>query len=189
MYTRFFIILAFAYLYGFFEFYMNVRLKKKSSIVKSSEKGSIRFLFTLIQIACLLSFGIGATKIGGIDDWNTFIIIGAILILFGFMIRISSIMTLKRHYTYTVTRIENHELIESGLYKTIRHPGYLGLVIIFLGISTALSNWLSVILMIVPVIIGIMNRIRVEESFLVEQMGQKYTDYQKRTKRLIPKIF
>ena len=189
MYTRFFIILAFAYLYGFFEFYMNVRLKKKSSIVQSSDKGSIRFLFTLIQIGCLLSFGVGATKIGKIDDWNTFIIIGAILILFGFMIRISSIMTLKRQYTYTVTRIENHELIESGLYKTIRHPGYLGLVIIFAGISTALSNWLSIIMMIVPVIIGIMNRIRVEESFLIEQMGQKYTDYQKRTKRLIPKIF
>ena len=98
-------------------------------------------------------------------------------------------MTLKRQYTYTVTRIENHELIESGLYKTIRHPGYLGLVIFFLGIATALSNWLSIILMILPVIIGIMNRIRVEENFLIEQMGQKYTDYQKRTKRLIPKIF
>ena len=189
MYTRFFIILAFAYVYGFFEFYMNARLKKRSSIIKSSDKGSIRFLFTLIQIGCLLSFGVGATKIGKIDDWNTFIIIGAILILSGLIIRISSIITLKRQYTYTVTRIEDHKLIESGLYKFIRHPGYLGLLTIFLGISTALSNWLSVILMIVPVIIGIMHRIRVEESFLIEQMGQKYTDYKKRTNKLIPKIF
>lgn len=189
MYTRFFLILAFAYLYGFFEFYMNVRLTKKSSIVKSSDKGSIRFLFTLIQIGCLFSFGVGATNTGKIDDWNTFIIIGAILILLGFIIRISSIMTLKRQYTYTVTRVENHALIESGLYKFIRHPGYLGLLIIFLGISTALSNWLSVILMIVPLFIGIMYRIRVEESFLIGQMGKNYTEYQKRTKRLVPMIF
>ncbi len=157
---------------------MNARIKKKSSIVKSSDKGSIRFLFTLIQIGCLLSFGIGATKVGMINDWNILFIIGAVLIIFGIIIRLNSIMTLRRQYTYTVTRIENHALIESGLYKTIRHPGYLGLVIIFLGISTALSNWLSIILMIIPVIIGIMNRIRVEESFLIEQMGQKYTDYQ-----------
>jgi protein-S-isoprenylcysteine O-methyltransferase Ste14 len=88
-----------------------------------------------------------------------------------------------------VTKIDNHELIETGLYKIIRHPGYLGQLIIFLGISTSLSNWLSVLLMIVPVLLGYLNRIIVEEKFMIEQMGQKYIDYQKRTKRLIPMIY
>jgi protein-S-isoprenylcysteine O-methyltransferase Ste14 len=88
-----------------------------------------------------------------------------------------------------VTKIENHELIETGLYKNIRHPGYLGQLIIFLGISTTLSNWLSILLMIIPVLLGYLNRITVEEKFMVEQMGQKYIDYQKRTKRLIPTIY
>jgi protein-S-isoprenylcysteine O-methyltransferase Ste14 len=98
-------------------------------------------------------------------------------------------LTLKKQFTYTVTKIENHELIETGLYKNIRHPGYLGQLIIFLGISTCLSNWLSILLMIIPVLLGYLNRINIEEKFMVEQMGQKYLDYQKRTKKLIPTIY
>lgn len=75
------------------------------------------------------------------------------------------------------------------LYKYIRLPGYLGFIIVFPGISTALSNWLSIVLMMVPVMVGIMNRIRIEEVFLIEQMGEKYLTYQKRPKRLIPNIY
>jgi protein-S-isoprenylcysteine O-methyltransferase Ste14 len=43
--------------------------------------------------------------------------------------------------------------------------------------------------MIVPVSLGYLNRIKIEEKFLIEQMGQKYIDYQKRTKRLIPMVY
>jgi protein-S-isoprenylcysteine O-methyltransferase Ste14 len=131
----------------------------------------------------------GATKTGRIYHWDTFFTAGAILIISGLIIRINSILTLKQHFTYTVTKIENHELIEKGLYKNIRHPGYLGQLIIFVGISTSLSNWLSIVLMIIPVLIGYIYRINTEERFMIEQMGQKYIDYQKRTKRLIPKIY
>jgi protein-S-isoprenylcysteine O-methyltransferase Ste14 len=105
------------------------------------------------------------------------------------MIRITSILTLRQHFTYTVTKIENHELIEAGLYKNIRHPGYLGQLFIFIGISMSLSNWLSVLFMIIPVLIGFSYRISVEERFMVEQMGEKYQDYQKRTRKLIPGIY
>jgi len=98
-------------------------------------------------------------------------------------------LTLKKQFTYTITKIENHELIETGLYKNIRHPGYLGQLIIFIGISTCLSNWLSILFMIIPVLLGYLNRINIEEKFMVEQMGQKYLDYQKRTKKLIPAIY
>jgi protein-S-isoprenylcysteine O-methyltransferase Ste14 len=102
---------------------------------------------------------------------------------------VTSILTLKKQFTYTVTKIENHDLIETGLYKNIRHPGYLGQLIIFIGISTCLSNWLSILLMIIPVLLGYLHRINIEEKFMVEHMGQKYLDYQKRTKKLIPTIY
>ena len=81
------------------------------------------------------------------------------LIIIGLLIRITSILTFMQQFTYTVTKIENHEIIESGLYKFIRHPGYLGQLIIFLGISTSLSNWLSVIFMIIPVSVGYIYRV------------------------------
>ncbi len=187
--TKWILVLVFAILYGLFEYYLNVRQKSNINIIKTSDKKSLQFLLVFLQIGNILSFSIGATKIGRIDNWMPFIIFGVLLVLIGIVVRINSIMTLKQHYTYTVTKTVNHELIETGLYKYIRHPGYLGFLIVFFGISTALANWLSIILMMVPVMVGIMNRIRIEEKFLIEQMGDKYLTYQKRTKRLIPNIY
>jgi protein-S-isoprenylcysteine O-methyltransferase Ste14 len=183
------ITIVFSFLYGFFEIYMSMRQRHKRSIVKSGDKLSIWILIISISIGYWLSFIIGATRIGRIYHWNTFFAIGLLLIIIGFIIRVTSIMTLKQQFTYTVTKIENHELIEKGLYKIIRHPGYLGQLIIFTGISTSLSNWLSVLSMIVPVLLGYIYRIFVEEKFMINQMGQKYIEYQKRTKRLIPMIY
>jgi protein-S-isoprenylcysteine O-methyltransferase Ste14 len=168
---------------------MSRRQKNKSKISKSGDKGSIWLLTISISMGYWLSFMIAATKTGRIYHWNTLFVIGSVLALTGLIIRVTSILQLKQQFTYTVTKIENHELIETGLYRIIRHPGYLGQLIIFLGISTCLSNWLSILLMIIPVLLGYLNRMNVEEKFMVEQMGQKYLDYQKRTKRLIPKIY
>jgi protein-S-isoprenylcysteine O-methyltransferase Ste14 len=168
---------------------MSRRLRDKKKISKSGDKGSIWVLVISISVGYWLSFIIASTKTGRIYNWNTFFAIGALMALTGLIIRITSILTLKQHFTYTVTKVENHELIETGLYRYIRHPGYLGQLIIFLGIATSLSNWLSVLLMIIPVFLGYLNRINVEEKFMIEQMGQKYADYQKRTKRLIPHLF
>jgi protein-S-isoprenylcysteine O-methyltransferase Ste14 len=183
------IIISFSFLYGFFEIFMSMRQKTKRSIVKSGDRLSIWIIFISISAGYWLSFIIGATGVGRIYHWNTFFAIGSILIIVGLIIRITSILTLKKHFTYTVTKIENHELIDKGLYKNIRHPGYLGQLIIFTGISASLSNWLSIVLMIVPVLSGYIYRIVVEERFMIKQMGQKYIDYQKRTKRLIPMIY
>jgi protein-S-isoprenylcysteine O-methyltransferase Ste14 len=183
------LIIAFSILYGFFEIFMSRRQQGKREISKSGDNGSIWLLTISISIGYWLSFIIASTKIGRIYHWNTFFMIGSILALIGLIIRVTSIMTLKKQFTYTVTKIEDHELIKTGLYKWIRHPGYLGQLIIFLGTSTCLSNWISILLMIIPVLFGYLNRINIEEKFMVEQMGQKYVDYQKRTKRLIPTIY
>jgi protein-S-isoprenylcysteine O-methyltransferase Ste14 len=183
------IIVAFSFLYGFFEIFMSMRQRNKRSVIETGDRLSIWILLISITLGYWLSFIIGATRTGRIYHWDTFFLIGAVMTIMGLIIRISAIMTLKQHFTYTVTKIENHELIENGLYKIIRHPGYLGQIIIFLGISTSLSNWLSIIFMIVPVFIGYIYRITVEEKFMIKQMGKKYLDYRKRTKRLIPLIY
>jgi protein-S-isoprenylcysteine O-methyltransferase Ste14 len=185
------IIIAFSYLYGFFEIFMSVRqrIKRKNNVVSSGDKGSIWIMFILIGIGYSLSFRIAATKIGRINHWDIFFVAGVLLIIIGLIIRIKAISELKQHFTYTVTEIENHELIETGLYRNIRHPGYLGQLFIFMGTALSFSNWLSVVFMMIPVLFGYINRIGVEERFMIKQLGQKYIDYQKRTKRLIPKIY
>ena len=183
------ILIAVSYLYGFFELFMNLRQRRKSKVTTSRDQGSLRLLYGLITVGYALSFLIGATKIGRIYDWDIFFAIGMVLVAIGFIIRIHSILTLRKYFTYSVAKIENHKIIETGLYKFIRHPGYLGQLIIFFGISTAISNWLSILLMMIPVTIGFLYRIRVEERFMLDQLGDDYLNYQKRTMRLIPMIY
>lgn len=168
---------------------MSRRQQSKREISTSGDKGSVWLLTISISIGFWLSFIMASTKIGRIYYWDIFFAIGSFLVLIGLIIRVASILTLNKQFTYTVTKIENHELIETGLYKKIRHPGYLGQLIIFFGISASLSNWLSILLMIIPVFMGYLNRINVEEKFMVKHMGQRYIDYQTRTKRLIPSIY
>jgi protein-S-isoprenylcysteine O-methyltransferase Ste14 len=189
MNSKLLIIIGFSILYGFFEFIIGMNQRDKKNITQSGDKGSVWIIVLSISIGYWLSFIIASTRTGRIYHWNFFFVSGAILTITGLIIRINSIMTLKKQFTYTVTKIENHVLIENGLYKYIRHPGYLGQLIIFTGIATSLSNWLSIIFMIIPVLLGYTYRIKVEEKFMIKQLGEEYKDYQKRTKKIIPAIY
>ena len=185
------IVILFSYLYGFFEIFMGVRqrLRRKQNIVKSGDRLSIWILFISIALGYWLSINALFSRFGNLHSTFVFFILGFMLAIFGLTVRILSIYTLKQQFTYTVKKIEDHMLIEKGLYKKIRHPGYLGQLLIFFGLSVAMSNWISILCMVIPVFAGYLNRIVVEEKFLVQQLGQEYLDYQNRTKRLIPKIY
>jgi protein-S-isoprenylcysteine O-methyltransferase Ste14 len=183
------IIIAVSYVYGFFELFMNFRQRSKNKVTTSRDKGSLWLLFGLITVGYALSFSIGATKIGRVYDWNTFFAIGMALFVIGLVIRIHSILTLSQYFTYSVAKVENHKIITTGLYKFIRHPGYLGQLIIFIGISTSISNWLSILAMMIPVTLGYLYRIKVEEQFMTDQLGEDYKNYQARTKRIIPVLY
>jgi protein-S-isoprenylcysteine O-methyltransferase Ste14 len=189
MATKLIIIIGFSYLYGFFEIFMNLRSRKKSNVTATGDKNSLWLLYGMITLGYTISFAIGATKIGRMDNWDVFFAIGFGLVIAGLIIRIQSILTLQQYFTYSVARLDEHPLVETGLYKSIRHPGYLGQLLIFIGISTSLSNWLSILLMMIPVTIGYLYRINVEEKFMLEQLGEKYLNYQKRTKKIIPAIY
>lgn len=183
------IIIAVSYLYGFFEVFMNLRQRRKSTGSTSDDKSSLRWLYVLITLGYALSFSIGATKIGRLHNWNTFFVLGMAIFGLGFVIRIHSILTLRQYFTYSVAKLEDHKIIETGLYKFIRHPGYLGQLIIFIGISTSISNWLSILVMMIPISLGFLYRINVEEKFMLDQLGEDYLNYQARTNKIIPLLY
>lgn len=183
------IIIAVSYLYGFFELFLNLKQRSKIKVTTSGDKGSLWLLYGLITLGYALSFSIGATKIGRIYPWNTFFAIGIALVVVGFIIRMHSVLSLKQYFTYSVAKVENHKLIETGLYKFIRHPGYLGQLMIFLGISISVSNWYSILLMMMPISIGYLYRMRIEEKFMSEQLGEVYLIYQGHTKKIIPLLY
>lgn len=189
MNAKLIIILVLSFSYGFFETFMAMRTRRKEEIVESGDKGSLWILYISITLGYFFSFSIGATRLGRIFYWDAFFAAGMVLVMTGLIIRLTSIKTLKQHFTYTVTKIHDHELIQSGLYRWIRHPGYLGQLLVFVGLAAALSNWLSIVFMIIPIMIGYSHRIKIEEEFMASQLGENYREYQKRTKKMIPGIY
>ena len=114
---------------------------------------------------------------------------GLLLILIGIIIRWSAILELRKYFTVDVKILPDHKLICSGLFKYIRHPSYLGLLLSVLGLGITMVNWLSTIVILVPHIILIVLRINEEERALEDRFGPEYRTYRQRTRRLIPLVY
>jgi protein-S-isoprenylcysteine O-methyltransferase Ste14 len=79
---------------------------------------------------------------------------------------------------------ENHELVTSGPYHFVRHPIYTGMLVALFG--SALVGGTLWLLYFVAVCAMFVWRVGVEEKFMTETFPQKYPEYKKRTKALIP---
>jgi|SRR5580692_8992831 protein-S-isoprenylcysteine O-methyltransferase Ste14 len=121
-------------------------------------------------------------------DGETVRWLGVFFYLAGGALRIWPIFVLGRRFSGLVAIQPGHELVTDGIYRVIRHPSYLGMIILMLGWALAFRSGLGVILaaLIVPPLLA---RIRSEETLLRLQFGDEYDAYRRRTSRLIPGIY
>jgi len=115
--------------------------------------------------------------------------LGVVLGLIGLQLRYRAFTELGRFFTRTLRQTEEHQLVTSGIYRSLRHPGYLSDLFIFFGASLAMNNWITALVVLVTFIPAYLYRIRVEEQMLLKAFGQAYADYQRTSKRLIPGIW
>lgn len=111
------------------------------------------------------------------------------LMIVGLAVRWTAILTLGKAFSSNVAIQESQTIQRSGLYSIVRHPSYLGMLIIFFAIGVHARNWLAFAVVMVPTTVALLYRIHVEEIALREAFGAEYADYSKSTKRLIPGIY
>ena len=91
----------------------------------------------------------------------------------------------------SVVRIQSdrgHTVCNTGIYKFIRHPGYLGMIISFIGFPFITGSVWSTTTTVAAIILLILRTHFEDETLKSELTG--YIDYTKNTKyRLIPKIW
>jgi protein-S-isoprenylcysteine O-methyltransferase Ste14 len=80
---------------------------------------------------------------------------------------------------------QEHELIESGPYRHVRHPIYSGLLLAFLGTTVMIGEWRALLAFVV-VLGSFLYKYRVEEGFLQLHFGDRYHHYAARTGALLP---
>lgn len=76
-------------------------------------------------------------------------------------------------------------LITNGIYRFVRHPQYLGIILFTLGITIRSLRPISLIAWI-TLLTGYLILASLEEKSLLEIYGQKYNEYSKRTAFIIP---
>jgi protein-S-isoprenylcysteine O-methyltransferase Ste14 len=81
-----------------------------------------------------------------------------------------------------------HKLVTSGVYRVIRHPSYLGLLVNSLGWTLAFRSGVGVLLTAL-MLLPLLARIHAEERMLQTQFGREYDAYCSRTSRLLPGLY
>ena len=107
----------------------------------------------------------------------------------GVFVRQWAILTLGKFFTVDVRVHSDQQVIDRGPYRFVRHPAYSGLIIFFIGVGLALSNWASLIVLAVVPTVGLLVRIRSEERALVTGLGEDYRRYATGRRRLFPGVW
>jgi len=162
-------------------------LKHARGNASRRDRGSLRWLWGGILVATTLGSVVSHYQPARMPAWS--FPAGVALILIGLVLRGTAIATLWRYFTVDVSIRDGHELVDRGLYHFVRHPSYSGSLLSFTGLGFAFGSWLSLAIIVVASVIGFSYRINVEEAVLLEHFGQRYRDYMRRVKRLVPGIY
>jgi protein-S-isoprenylcysteine O-methyltransferase Ste14 len=121
-------------------------------------------------------------------DGDTVRWLGVVLFAVGGALRLWPVFVLGRRFSGLVAIQPGHQLVTSGIYGTIRHPSYLGLLVNSLGWALAFRSSVGVLLaaLLIPPLVM---RIGAEERLLRAHFGSEYDAYCTRTWRLIPGLY
>lgn len=114
---------------------------------------------------------------------------GIILMLAGIIIRLRAVLTLKRSFTLSVQTSKEQHLITTGIYKKVRNPAYTGSICSLIGTALGLRGEIALAVVLIFSLICYSARISVEEKALRSHFGYEFTEYEKRTYRLVPYVW
>ncbi|MBK7878370.1 MAG: isoprenylcysteine carboxylmethyltransferase family protein [Planctomycetes bacterium] len=136
-----------------------------------------------IGLALGLSFVAGWRLPGDLRAWY---VGGCAAMSVGLVVRWWAVLVLGRFFTVDVAIQSGHELVVRGPYRFVRHPSYTGLVLVLFGVCGVLGSALSAFALLACALPPLAWRIAVEERTLAGRFGVAWSEYARRTKRLVP---
>jgi protein-S-isoprenylcysteine O-methyltransferase Ste14 len=114
--------------------------------------------------------------------------LGALLFIVGGTLRLWPVFVLGHRFSGLVAIQPGHRLVTDGIYRHLRNPSYLGLVVNALGWALAFRSVAGIVLAALT-LIPLIARIHSEEALLRAQFGAEYDAYCARSWRLLPGIY
>lgn len=115
--------------------------------------------------------------------------LGLVMVILGIILLVWARRAIQGQFTGHLQIQPEHRLVQDGPYRFVRHPAYLGYLLLALGIGIGYSSLIAIGAVIVLLLPGLVYRLRVEEELLVEAFGEDYRRYARRTRRLFPGLW
>jgi protein-S-isoprenylcysteine O-methyltransferase Ste14 len=120
-------------------------------------------------------------------EWPIVRLLGVALSLYTIVMLPWTVRTLGRYGIPGAAILRDHELVTSGPFRLVRHPGYSAILALWLGAALGTVNWLLLVLW--PVLAAILSSVtRQEERLLRAKFGATHEAYCTRAGRFIPKM-
>jgi protein-S-isoprenylcysteine O-methyltransferase Ste14 len=172
------------------EVLLSVTRRGRSKTGEKQDQSTLLVIWIVIMISIGAGvFIAGNWRAGALPYGREIAAAGVVLFAVGLIFRWWAIVTLGRFFTVDVTIEKDHELVERGPFRLVRHPSYSGVLLAFVGWALTLRNWGAILVVLVPIFIAFVRRMNVEEEALSRALGERYREYMKRTKRLVPFIY
>jgi len=171
------IVTYLSFLFMISEFSLMLAKRSDNKAAKSqNDKKSLIIFWIVIPLSITAGF-----FLANYQEWQPYNVaiayVGLAIFVTGILIRWLSIMQLKKDFTVDVAITGSHHLQTDGMYKKMRHPSYLGLLMIGMGLAIAMNSVTSFLVITIAFSFAIRYRIVVEETILLNEFGEDYIIY------------
>ena len=172
------------------ELLLTVTRRSRSRTGTKQDRSTLRVLWMVIMASVAAGVYVAFhCPEAALPQGRIFAFAGVVLFGAGLLLRWWAIITLGRFFTVDVAIEKDHELVDRAPFRMVRHPSYTGVLLAFVGFALSLRNWAALLVILIPIVAAFIHRMNVEEEALSCVLGPRYTDYIKRTKRLVPFVY
>lgn len=163
---------------------------KTASEASSQESRGSRGLHVVLTSASqlLLFFRVPGLNGNWLPVSPIFVFAGLAIEMGGLVLAIWARRVLGKHWSGKITIKVDHELVRAGPYEYVRHPIYTGLLMLYLG-AAIVSGQFHALLGFTLVLIAYVRKIHLEEANLMRAFADKYEEYRRQTRALLPGIY
>ena len=174
--------------------YYRVQARKLSGVIDRRREGGL-------VLAARAAGGLGAfgsvlahALVPGVMGWATFTApdwvawAGATLGLFVIPGTYWVFSSIGRNVSETVLTKAQHDLVQHGPYRWIRHPLYTVGTLLLLALGLMLTSWLVLLFALVALVVFRFVVVPIEEGQLESKFGEAYRRYKSRTGAMMPRV-
>ena len=159
-------------------------IRRGGALVQRKKGNAVSNIMVYVgwMVVLTVSAVFGKDGIAFLPDWMY--LVGIVFMFGGIVFSQWAISVLGRYFSGVIGVQKEQKVVDTGPYHLIRHPSYTGALIFYVGMGLAVQSWAAVLVAVIVFGAVYGYRIFVEEKVLINELGNNYVDYKKRTKRI-----